>query len=547
MRPALPVIALLLATLAPDVARAADTGAVPATVLRTTRVSYLSGASVYLEAGRLDGMAVGDTVSVTRDGVAIATLRVSVLSGHHAACDTLATTAAIRIGDPVRYTARAMAPAPATGAAADRAAAAIPGAAADTLVAPVPMMPPSAAVAMAPPPPRIRGRVGASGLFVDQGEAGGFQRPAFDMHLDGRNLGHGFDAAYDMRSDQVVGTGATPSQAAVGRVYRASLSWHDAGGGWRVTAGRQSSAALSSVSLFDGALAEWNGGRYGAGAFGGTQPEPIRLAFSTSIVEEGVYGTVRSMPGHPRRWAFFLGAVSSRDSGATNRDFLFAQASYQDSRTVLSYAQEVDVLRGWRADGASGVLSPTSAFAVARVQMNRVLALDAGYDGRRDVRLYPDRVTPETQFDDRFRQGAWGGLTAEPTHGVRLQGDVRQRFGSADDRATTWTGSAEWYGLGPWRARLRARGSDFTSTQTASQLWSFGLGADPLTALHLEVAGGTRATTDSVFGLTDRSQWTSVDGDLALDLRWFLTGSFSQEHGDSGVLTQSYLGLSWRF
>jgi hypothetical protein len=91
------------------------------------------------------------------------------------------------------------------------------------------------------------------------------------------------------------------------------------------------------------------------------------------------------------------------------------------------------------------------------------------------------------------------------------------------------------------------RGSDFTSTQTASQLWSFGLGADPLTTLHLEVSGGTRSTTDHVFGLTDRSQWTSVDGDLALDLRWFLTGSFSREQGDTGVLTQSYLGLSWRF
>jgi hypothetical protein len=205
------------------------------------------------------------------------------------------------------------------------------------------------------------------------------------------------------------------------------------------------------------------------------------------------------------------------------------------------------VLRGWRAEGVSGALSPTSAFAVARVQLDRVFAVDAGYDGRRDVRLYPDRVTPETQFDDRFRQGAWLGLTAEPTHGVRVQGDVRQRFGSADDRATTWTGSAEWYGLGPWRARVRMRGSDFTSTQTASQLWLFGLGADPLTTLHLEVAGGTRATTDHVFGLTDRSQWASVDGDLALALRWFLTGSFSRERGDTGVLTQSYLGLSWRF
>ncbi|MFI5370265.1 MAG: hypothetical protein ACHQ52_01815 [Candidatus Eisenbacteria bacterium] len=538
---------LVLALAAPprDGRAATDATSAPGTAVRTTRVSYLAGASVYIEAGRLDGLAAGDTVVVVRDGGQVASLRVTVLSGHHAACDTLSTTAAPRTGDTVRYTARAIAVPATTGAAADSAVAAIPGAAADTVAA-SPAMPVLVAVPP-PPPPRLRGRIGASGLFVDQGEAGGFRRPAFDMHLDGRNLHGGFDAALDMRSDQVVGTGATPSEAAVGRVYRGSLSWHDRDGRWRVTGGRQSSASLSSVSLFDGALAEVNGRRFGAGVFAGTQPEPTRLKFSTAIFEQGLFGVVRSLPGQPRRWSVIAGGVSSSDSGQTNRDFVFAQGSYQDARTVLSYTQEVDVLRGWRAEGASSTLSPTSAFAVARVQATRVVAVEAGYDGRRDVRLYPDRVTPETQFDDRFRQGTWGGITFEPARRVRLQGDVRQRFGSADDRATTWTGSAEWYGLGPWRARLRARGSSYSSDATGSQLWTFGLGADPLTTLHIEVAGGTRATTDHLFGLTDRAQWTSVDGDLALFLRWFLTGSFSRERGDTGDLTQSYLGLSWRF
>ena len=552
----IPLLLLVLAT-APAGSRAATgTPASAATIARTTRVSYLSGASVYIEAGRLDGLATGDTVTVTRETRSIARLIVTVVSGHHAACDTLVTTDTLRVGDPVRYLARALA-VPVSDAAADSAAAAIPGAAADTTDKTVVRLPAAVMAAMATvnggtapatrPRARLRGRIGASGLFVDQDAGGGFRRPALDVRVDGRDLRGGFDAIVDMRSDRVVGVGSTPSAEAVARVYRGSLAWHDVTGRWRATAGRQSSTAFSSVSLFDGALLEATGARYGAGLFFGTQPQPVTLGFSSAIAEGGLYASVRSLAGHPRRWSVAFGGVSSTESGQPNRDFLFAQGLYQDARTMLSYTQELDVMRGWRADSSSSTLSPTSAFMMARVQITRAVAVDGGYDGRRDVRLYPDRITPETQFDDRFRQGAWGGLTVEPTHGVRLQGDVRQRFGAVEDRATTWTGSAEVYDIGPWRARARARGSDYTSDHNDNQLWSFGLGANPLPTFHAELSAGTRVTSDRLFDLTARSQWLSLDGDYALLLRWYLVGSFEREHGDDGSLSQSYLGLSWRF
>lgn len=541
---------LALAAVAPA-AYAADASAPVATTARTTRVSYLSGATVYIEAGRLDGLAVDDTVTVLRESRTIATLKVTVVSGHHASCATLASADTVRVGDTARYQARAIAVPAAGTAAADSAAAAIPGAAGDTTASRPPAAPLAAMSTAAVTTPRLRprlsGRIGASGLFVDQEGGGGFRRPALDVRADGRDLGPGLDVMFDMRSDRVMGVGSTPSAAAVARVYRGSVAWHDAPGRWRVTAGRQNSAALTSVSLFDGALVEANGARYGGGVFAGTQPQPVTLGFSSDIFQAGVFGAMRSLAGGTRRWTLTAGGITSTASGEPNRDFLFAQAFWSDARTLVSAAQEVDVMRGWRADSASSTFSPTSTFLVARYRFSGLVSVDGGYDARRNVRLYRDRVTPETEFDDAFRQGAWGGLTLDPRHGLRVQGDVRRRFGDEADRATTVNGSVEWYDLGPWRARLRARGSDYSSERTSSRLWSFGAGADLAPTAHLELSGGSRSTEDHRFDLTDRSQWLGLDADVGLFLRWYLVGSFSRERRDTGDLTQSYLGLSWRF
>ena len=72
--------------------------------------------------------------------------------------------------------------------------------------------------------------------------------------------------------------------------------------------------------------------------------------------------------------------------------------------------QEVDYYRAWKQAIGEPAWSPTGTFATARYEVTRAVSLNAGYDSRRNVRLYRDAVTPETAFDDAFRQGVWGGL-----------------------------------------------------------------------------------------------------------------------------------------
>jgi len=89
----------LLGMTVPPVARAAaaaDPGVAPRIAVR-----YLSADHVYLDAGLAEGVAVGDTLTVARDGRAIATLVVVHAADHSASCTVVFAAEPVRAGDAV--------------------------------------------------------------------------------------------------------------------------------------------------------------------------------------------------------------------------------------------------------------------------------------------------------------------------------------------------------------------------------------------------------------------------------------------------------------
>jgi hypothetical protein len=502
---------------------------------RTAKVTYLAGGSVYVGAGRAEGIAVGDTLELIDDAGVAGLLRVAVVSTRSAACDTFQMRALPVIGQAVRYRPRTAPDSTATGG------------------APVPTA--AGAVAADPArraagPPMLRGRIGVGWDMVDaEGPAGRTERPALDVRLDGRAIGGApVDAAVDLRSRRVYrrDTTSSPESEFVSRLWRGSVTVHDRANRARLTAGRQSATAFSAVSLFDGGLFEWNTARWGLAAFGGTQPEPSELAFSSDIAEFGVYAERRAPAGGVRSWSLGLGAITSQQEGEPNRDFLFAQGFWRAPGTFVTLLQEVDVNRGWRADGAS-TLSATSTFLSASVMPMPALTLRAGYDGRRSVRLWRDRLTPETEFDDRFRQGAWAGAGWDALRALRVEADVRQRFGSDAQRSTTWGAGVQGRWAGTARPIVAARYAENRNLLTLTRLVSGSFGVDPLDGTHVEVSGGWRSDGERVTGEALHTTWGALDLDVVLALRWHLLASYALDRGDTGPLDQAHLALSWRF
>jgi hypothetical protein len=514
-RLALPLAACLLA------------GAAAAAVT-TTKVSYLAGAMVYADMGSLDGLQPGDSVQVFHGTTPVAMLKVAFVSTRRAACDTVWTRAKVAIGDEMRFTPHAVPP-PASAA------------------APAPPRPGMASVVNKAHRPRIRGRVGGRYLSVKT-DGTSFQQPALDLRFEGTDQGAGHvDVAFDIRNRRTVRTSNGESTTdQLSRVYRATVVVRTVDSHRSITLGRQTSAALSSVSLFDGMLVQSGNDRHSYGLFSGTQPDPTSFGLSKDIFENGGFVEFHSPLTAQSRYQLSFGGISSQQGGQPNRDFMFTLGSWASRAFTTTFTQEVDINRGWKRAQGEPALSPTSTFWMMRVMPFTFLGINTGVDNRRNVRLWRDRTTPADLFDDAYRQGMWVGGDVEALSRFRMSGEVRGSAGA--DHSRSWSGGAEAYRLTALHASVRGRMSEFTSSNVTSRLWSSSLGLDLTPLSHLEASGGVRGTRIAPSTVYDNQNWLSMDLDVTVGRRWYVNGGYEHDYGgNSGSTQQVQGGISWRF
>ena len=536
-RSALP--AVMLAALTAVSQRALAQGASP---LRAARITYLTSTSAYVDAGRLEGLREGARVDVWRAGVAIGVLKVAYLASHRASCDIVSLSApsiALAVGDTVRF---APAATPRDSSATSLAPPKSPGGRGRT-------EPTGAASG-----PGLRGRVSVEYFLMQQaGVPGKLSQPALGLRLDGPpgggatpSLNLTVDArarrSYTILAD---GTAVTDDRT---RVYAAGLMINAPGTPTRITLGRQISGALASVGVFDGVMAELVQPGWSSGVFTGTQPDPLDLGFSSSIVQVGWYTQRHSRPGAAARWALTLGASGSYQSAHANREFAWAQGAYFDTRISAFLTQEVDYYRPWKLLPGMHAISPTSTFAFAQIRPTETVTLDGGFDNRRNVLLYRDVVNPETNFDDTYRQGAWGGISFRPVQRLRVGFDARVSSGGSSGNATSYTASLALDRLPRLGASLRTRTTYYVNPQLTGLLQSATVGFDPGTRLHIELNGGIRTERDPMADpARTTATWVGADVDVTLARAWYVMASATRQRGGVDGYDQLFGGLSFRF
>jgi hypothetical protein len=531
-RSALP--AVMLAALSAISARASAQGASP---VRTAHITYLTSASAYVDAGRLEGLREEARLEVWRAGVAIGVLKVAYLASHQASCDIVSLSPpsiALAVGDTVRFVAAATPRDSST-------AALIP--------------PKSAGVTPGPgsaSPAGLRGRVSVEYFLMQQaGVTGKLSQPGLGLRLDGPPGGApSLTLTVDVRARRSYtiladGTAVTDDR---NRVYAAGVAINAPGAPTRITLGRQISGALASVGVFDGVMVELVQPSWSSGVFTGTQPDPLDLGFSSSIVQLGWYTQRHSRPGADARWALTLGASGSYQSAHANREFAWVQGSYFDTRLSAFLTQEVDYYRPWKLQPGMHAISPTSTFAFAQVRPTEAVTLDAGFDNRRNVLLYRDVVNPETNFDDTYRQGAWGGISFRPARRLRVGFDARVSSGGSTGNATSYTASLAVDRLPRVGASLRTRTTYYVNPQLNGLLQSATLGFDPGTRLHVELNGGVRTERDPIADpARTTATWVGADVDVTLARAWYVMASATHQRGGVDGYDQLFGGLSFRF
>jgi hypothetical protein len=508
------------------------------TAVLSASVTYISGASIYVSAGRSDGLVEGQELSVVRHDSTAATIKVVFLSTRQSSCELVRGATDIAVGDLVRF----------KPSASSQAGTQVAGARA-----------PSRPHRLSGP--GLHGRMGGRYLLSHTSpSSGGFSQPSLDLRLDGNGLGGSpLGLTVDLRTRRTAATRSDGSSTVDGhtRVYQAALLWNAPGARFRMAAGRQYLTAVTWVSLFDGALIEAGGSRLTFGAFGGMEPDKVNLGFSREIQDFGAYVQAHNRAGSRTAWSFTTGAVGSYAGGKSNREFAFAQASVS-SRVVSLYAlQEVDYYRPWKVSLGEKSISPTSTYLNASIRPIGWMSFNGGYDNRRSVRLYRDATNPAIAFDDAYRQGAWGGLSLIG-HRALVSADVRFSDGAGAGKATSYTGSFGLDRFTPLHLSLTSRATWYqsrtapdslgTSLKNNGQIYTLRLGGDPWQSIHVDLEGGLRKDNNPHNSPSSSTiTWYGLDLDVSLARSWFLSLSGQREKSPGFTTTLFYSSLTWRF
>jgi hypothetical protein len=308
--------------------------------------------------------------------------------------------------------------------------------------------------------------------------------------------------------------------------------------------GRQYSPDLPTLSIFDGAAATLRFSHWSLGVLSGTQPDPLDYGYSTEVRDSGGFLQISSSRAPADLWYVTLGAIGSYVDGVINREFVTLQASYAQPRFSAYVSQDVDLNRGWRlvAEGSDHTL--TNTYVSTRWRPTQDLNVHAGYDNRRNVRLYRDLESPETEFDDAHRQGFWGGFSQRVARFYRFGFDAKRATGgpSGNADAFTFTMSAQW------RLHGNVRSTYFTNQLADGWMHTGLLGAQLWPWMHVEIGGGMRDENSSA-GLVQQGTltWMHFGLDHSLGRHWYM--SLSAERSKEGIEAsdQYYLSTNYRF
>jgi hypothetical protein len=489
------------------------------------KVTYVSGSTVYVDAGTEQGLAEGSVVEILRDGAVVATLKVTTVSSKRASGTIEPANAEVRVGDGARFTATAAVAA-------------------------------AAAPATTPESKKrgdtgVHGRVGVRWLYVKDNSGLGqdFSQPALDLRMTGRQVGGAaFDFDVDLRPRRTYRTRAdgTSDDTSSNRIYQANAAWRP--GDFRIAAGRQLNPSLGPVAMFDGLLGEYRKPRWGVGVFAGSEPDPEDFAYDSGTKDWGLFADWTSAPGAATRYWLNVGALTSTTEGEINRDVLYASGRLVRGGFHGYLLQQLDYNRGWRKDAEGETITRSGSFLALRWQAAKTVSLNAGWDSRRNVRVYRDFVTPATDFDDTYRQGYWGGVEWRP-RGVWLAAlDGRSASGGSAGSADAWTlrlGTTNRTKLG-LDATLRAT--------TYSGPWVDG----DLYAADVSLQAGSRVRLGARAGMRDESgsfitpgaetvSWIGADVDVIAGRRGYVSFAWDHTTGDDEAYDQLYLTTSWRF
>lgn len=518
-------------------------------------VRYRTADTVYLTAGEAAGLAVGDRLTIERDGAAVGEVEVLFLAAHSASCRVVSESVPIEAGDIV------------TGISLDPPAK--PEAEESTPSAP--LEPGSTAVAATAPRedaptetrqyshlrPRLSGSVT---LGVDSFSSGGdgtdFTRTTGRFSLRGRDVGgrpHDVRIRLRARSlDRDGGGASSVSTEDRHRLYEASLAWRPLSGRWSVALGRLGASPFVGLGFLDGVQGEVAAGpNLHVGAFFGLRPEVTELGLDNSGSKAGAFVRLHSDRRGRERLPFEMlvaGVVEDGDLGVS-REYVLVETHYSGDGAWSFYQRaEIDQNNDWRADLSDSSSQLSSASITATGRLSEKARLSLSYDRFERYRTEETRFVPEELFDDLLRQGFRASLTIGSGAGWRwtMTGATRSVDGDGDDTVSFVLGVHRPAAHGR-KYSLGATAHTFTADQSEGAMLQLRAGRRLRDRHRIDLTLGGRSTTSTLQEVDHSLQWARLGGWFELPNRLYLRTEIEQRIGDHGDGTWISAGAGYRF
>lgn len=388
-----------------------------------TVVTYVSGTSIYVGAGRDAGLAAGDTVDVFRKGAPLCRLAIVAVSASSASGLVAPLPSRefvqVAVGDSVRFDRRVpRTPTPSAGNPGPVGAVRGAGGARNG--------------------PRITGSAALQFAGASASDLGWtYAEPSLLLRLNiDRLLGGGYTLSFNGRSSYDVGPGQIrpDGRGRFGmRIYTFSLRSTDPTAMFGFGVGRIWSPHVSGLGTLDGAEITLNRGGFTVGVIAGFQPEVRTSEFDNTHQKIAAFAAIRVSPSAAGSGRFALGYGQQLLEGKLDRDFLYFQSNWSVGTLFISQSSELDLHQMVEGEKKAKPRLANSYVSMSAQPLSWFGA-SLGYDATRPLYLLETmRSVPDTLFDSDLYQGFRGGLTFRLPGNILLigQGSVRSAPGGS--------------------------------------------------------------------------------------------------------------------
>jgi len=521
-------------------------------------VRYRTASNVYLDAGRAQGLVVGDRLRVVSGEATVAELEVLFAAEQSASCRVVSETRAVRAGDT---------------------AVLVPRKETKTSAGPPDAVPtaPARDIRTAPPVTRLgtkassvpfaRFRGGASigyyRLFDETPAGNDFEQrtgrldlSAYDIHGQPYSFNVRFRTRQDVRAEAL--SFRTPKDQRDDRLYELSVKYQPASDRFGVEIGRVGIQRFVGVGYLDGALAHYRlNSRVRLGGFFGRRSDIDGLGFEGSGQKYGGFLAI----GPASRWSrsgfeTVLAAVREFAGSEISREYVSLESRFgSGSRWSLFERAEVDFNRGWRQELAGESYQLSNLSLSTSLRLSPTGSVFASYDSRRNYRAFWNRDVPENAFDALLHQGLRAGFNYGGARGASVSGSFGLRFKETSlafpelDSANSYSVNANVRHGNLWASRLSAGldVSGFRNAYTEGALLSGRLGRSFRAGHLLELAYGYSLYRVEETREDRSTQWFRLVGRGELTRKVYLSADFEYDMGDDLKGPRGFLELGYQF